>query len=326
MGRIVNAVVVDLTRAVEQKGFKSGLIYDTTTVLADGPKIIYDTEGLTGDILKCASAFFANGGQSVVVAGELIDLPTAIAPSLDALAATSEFYLIMPIIATANQGTFLPEILTWAEGMEKIVGTEVNGDVTTVMGAITEDLSSDRLLVYANSGATVEGLHTAVAGVCLPQDEGSITWGNKAVTGVPTSGYSLADEATLLSSHINYITKEMGLIISQMGRTTSGSNIDITRSKDYLKNRLMEALTSALVNSKKVPYTTAGMAVISSAMNQVGVQAVSQGMLTSFKTITPPVDSIPTNDKANRVLNGVVFEGVLSGAIETISLEIVVKL
>lgn len=326
MSKIVNAVVIDLTRPVEQKGFKSVLLYDTTVSTEQTAKIVYDTKDITGEALKVATAFFANGGQSLLYYGNTVTTASSdIKSQLDALNVDHSFYGIIACINKSNQTEYVEAIKTFADGNEKLYLADVNGDVSTVETAV-DGFNSDRVVVYSNSKDSNDGLASAVAGVCFPQDEGSITWGNKAVVGVPTSGYTPAQESQLASKNINYITKEMGLVISQFGRTTSGSNADITRSKDYLKNRLMEALTSALVNSKKIPYTTQGMAIISSAMNEVGIQALNQGMLTEFRVITPKISEIPTNDKANRVLNGVKFIATLSGAVETINLEITVKL
>ena len=160
----------------------------------------------------------------------------------------------------------------------------------------------------------------------FPQNEGSITWANKVITGVPLSKYTTAEEQELLGAKINYLTQEMGFNITQFGRTLSGSNIDITRTKDWLKNRIAEALTSALVNSKKIPYTTKGLATIGNALSEVGAQAMVQDMLASYEVVIPNANEIPTADKANRVLRNVKFVGTLSGAVETIEMELVVKL
>ena len=49
-------------------------------------------------------------------------------------------------------------------------------------------------------------------------------------------------------------------------------------------------------------------------------EAVRNGYLASY-TISPPfVDDIATNDKANRLLPDIPFEGVLAGAIHTIKI------
>ncbi|MGL5712744.1 MAG: DUF3383 family protein [Paraclostridium sp.] len=325
MGRIVNAVVIDLTRPVIQKGFKSVALFDFTQDVATS--VITDTSTLTAGtkMMDVATAFFANGGSSLVISGKNATTASDVMTHLQAVSEEQDFYGVLAVIPKANQTDYFSQVQQFVEGNEKLSVLEVNGTKDEVE-LVLANSNSDRVVPFSNSKDEVTGLAGAVAGVCFPQEEGSITWGNKVVTGVPTSGYSVADERALMAKNINYITKEMGLVITQFGRTTSGSNADITRSKDYLKNRLMESLTSALVNSKKVPYTTQGMAIISSAMNEVGVQALNQGMLTEFRVITPKIEDIPTNDKANRVLNGVKFIATLSGAVETINLEITVKL
>lgn len=325
MGKIVNVAVIDLTRPVVQKGFKSGLLFDTTA--EQETAIVTDTKSLKAgsEILKIATAFFANGGSSLLVSGKATNASAELTTALQELALEQEFYLVMSVVAKEKQKELYGAIKEFVEGNEKLALIEVNGTVEEV-GTVIEGMNSDRVVAYGNSVASQEGLAEAIAGVCLPQDEGSITWGNKVVVGVPTSKYSLADEAKLLAKNVNYVTKEMGLVISQFGRTLSGSNADITRSKDYLKNRLAEALTSALVNSKKIPFTTQGMAVINSAMSQVGVVALGQGMLVDYIVVTPKVSDIPQNDKANRVLRGVRFIATLAGAVETIELELEVRL
>ena len=327
MGRIVTVTVVDLTRPIEQKGFKSMALIDFTVTEAMEPSIITDTKSLTAGskLEELASKFFANGGQSLVVAGKKIVSANEISAYLTEVHEKCEFYGLTAVMPKASQAEYVPVIQVWVEGNKKLGVLELNGTDEEIK-TIVEPTNSDRLVIYANSKDVQDGKATATCGICMPQDEGSITWGNKVVTGVPNSGYTAAQETRLLDANINYITTEIGLVITQFGRTTSGSNADITRSKDWLENRCAEALTSTLINNKKVPFTTPGMAMISSSLNQVGVQAVDMGMLDSFVVLTPMVSSIPQNDKANRVLRGVKFIATLSGAVETIEMELQVKL
>lgn len=327
MGRIVTVAVVDLTRPIEQKGFKSMALIDFTATEAVEPSIITDTKSLLAGsrLEELASKFFANGGQSIVVAGNNIATSAEISAYLTEVHEKCEFYGLTAVMPKANQAEYVPAIQVWVEGNKKLGVLELNGTDEEIK-TIVEPTNSDRLVIYANSADVQDGKATATCGVCMPQDEGSITWGNKVVTGVPNSGYTAAQETRLLDANINYITTEKGLVITQFGRTTSGSNADITRSKDWLENRCAEALTSTLINNKKVPFTTPGMAMISSSLNQVGVQAVDMGMLDSFVVLTPTISSIPQNDKANRVLRGVKFIATLSGAVETIEMELQVKL
>ena len=325
MGRIVTVTVVDLTRPIEQKGFKSVALFDFTTELA--PMKITDTSALQAgsDILKAATAFFANGGSDLLVAGKAVVSDLEVFDFLTLVAETNDFYGVNVIIPKANQLAYVEQVKLFVEGTQKLSVVEVNGLATEVQ-TVVDTLNSDRVVVFANAEDAIEGYGSAVSGICFPQDEGSITWGNKAVTGSPSSGYSPADEDILLADNINYVTEEKGLTITQFGRTLSGSNADVTRSKDWLNNRLAENLTATLVNSKKIAFTTIDLAKIVGAMDEVGLQAVTMGMLSEFISIVPKVVDIPTNDKANRVLRGVKFIATLSGAVETIELELQVRL
>lgn len=338
MGRIVTVNVVDLTRPVAQAGFKKVAIVE---LLDDNGievnfKVITSAKdsdaGSDTPLGKSVSAFFANGGIEVGICAKKPATADGIEAILKGVIDEYDFYGLEVICPKSNQAEYLEKVKTWAEGNKKLAVLELNiGDgaidtATAENGVIKKIENSDRVVAFAHKEATHQGIASAVAGVCFPQDEGSITWGNKVVTGVSASGYKLADEGKLLNANVNYITKEKGLVITQFGKTTSGSNADITRSKDWLENRCAEALTSTLINNKKVPFTVQGMAMISSSLNQVGVQAVSMGMLDSFYVVTPAVKDIPTNDKANRVLRGVKFIAVLSGAIETIEMELQVRL
>lgn len=326
MAKIVSVVVVDMTRPVEQAGFKSVALFDFTQEIET--QVVTDTKSLTGKgvALDVATKYFGNGGGTLIVSGKSVtSAATDIAEQMTKVMESNPYYGVMAVVPKAKQAEYYPEIQKFVEGNKRLAVLEVNGTAEEVKGVLGES-NSDRIVAFANSKDTQTGIAGAVAGVCMPQDEGSITWGNKVVTGIETSKYSGANEQTLLDANLNYITKEKGLVITQFGRTTSGSNADITRSKDWLENRCAEALTSALVNNKKIPFTTQGMAMVSAALNQVGVQAVDMGMLDKFVVITPQVSNIPTNDKANRVLRGVKFIATLSGAIETIEMELQVRL
>lgn len=326
MGRIVSVVVVDMTRPVEQKGFKTVALFDFTSDVETA--VVQEAKALTPGtkLYDVASKYFGNGGGTLITAGKNVLEPTTeIAELMGKVMETNEYYGVVSIVPKSEQATFLAEIQKFVEGNKLLAVVEANGTVSEVK-AVVGDTNSDRLVVFANKEEEVAGYNSAVAGVCFPQDEGSITWGNKVITGLPTSGYTLAEEQTLLDANINYITKEKGFVITQFGRTTSGSNADITRSKDWLENRCAESLTSALVNNKKIPFTAQGMAMVSSALNQVGVQAVSMGMLDKFVVTTPAIADVPVTDKANRILRGVKFIATLSGAIETIELELQVRL
>lgn len=326
MANIVDVVVVDLTRLVEQKGFKKVALVDCTAAIET--KTITDVKDLSGTIAKVAPSYFANGGGYLLVAGADMSASedgNELKTLLSTLHTENGFYGLTLIMPKAKQQILLKTAKEFVEGTETLCVTEIIGAESEVSTYIT-DLNSDRIAVFATNAEEFTGLGAGVCGMGFPQDEGSLTWANKVITGVPLSKYTLSDELKLQEKNINYLTEVLGFNITQFGRTLSGSNIDITRSKDWLKNRIQEALTSTLVNSKKIPFTNAGLASISAALDQVGTQAVNQGMLASYESQIPALSDIPQTDKANRILRNVKFIAQLSGAIEKIELELQIVL
>lgn len=324
--KIVDVVVVDLTRPVEQKGFKKVALVDCTKVIS--LQTVTDVKGLTGITATVASSYFGNGGGYLTVTGADLSSTTngsELTPLLQTLVDEQAPYGITLIMPKNKQKVILAKAKEFVEANEMLCVTEIIGKESEV-NTIVDGLNSDRVAVFASKEAQFTGLGAGVCGMGFPQNEGSLTWANKVITGVKLSGYTLADEAKLQAKNINYLTHELGYNITQFGRTLSGSNIDITRSKDWLKNRIKEGLTYALVNAKKIPFTNRGLSRISSALDQIGTQAIQQDMLVSYTISIPDVDDIPVADKANRVLNNVIFTAQLSGAVETISVELQIVL
>lgn len=326
MARIVDVVVIDLTRPVQQKGFKKVALIDFTTAVET--KTVTDVKELSGTIAKVASSYFGNGGGYLTVGGvdasETSD-GTEITTLLNEVLAENTFYGLSLIMPKEKQKIILEKVKEFCDGNELLCVTEIIGTKEEVTTA-SEGLNSDRVALFASNAEETTGLGAGVCGMGFPQNEGSLTWANKQITGVPVSGYSISEENALLEKNINYLTEELGYIITQFGRTTSGSNIDITRSKDWLKNRIREGLTYALVNAKKIPFTNKGLQRLRTALDQIGVQAMQQDMLASYTVFIPDANDIPVADKAARVLRNCVFTAQLSGAVEKIEIEVQITL
>ena len=323
---IVQTVVVDQTRPVIQKGFKRVAIFDFTQERET--EMISDIKAVEGGtkLYDLLSVYFANGGKSIVVSGVKVEDAARDIPALmSKVEEVNEYYLVTAVVPKELQAEYYPEIVKYCNGNEKLSILESNGEPEDIIMAYS-DLNTDRCVIYANKMDEQEGKAMAALGACAPQDEGSITWGNVAIVGTGTSKYSLSEESQLIAKFINYITKTKGYILTQFGRTLSGSHADITRSKDWLKNRCDESLTSLLVNNKKIAYTKDGLDKIKSTLEELGQQAVDSGMLISYEANTPKLENIPVTDKQNRVLNGVEFVCKLAVSMETLNISLIVVL
>lgn len=78
---------------------------------------------------------------------------------------------------------------------------------------------------------------------------------------------------------------------------------------------MRERIFLTMVNSEKIPYTSAGFAIIEGRMREVLQEGVAVGGLASFNVVVPNPRSLDPNLRANRVSEGFEFTGVLAGAV-----------
>lgn len=97
--------------------------------------------------------------------------------------------------------------------------------------------------------------------------------------------------------------------------------ITIIRFADWLEARMRERIYLTLVNSEKIPYTSAGFAIIEGRMREVLNEGVAVGGLASYTVNVPNPRSLDPNLRANRVAEGFSFEGTLQGAVHAVSIQ-----
>jgi len=156
----------------------------------------------------------------------------------------------------------------------------------------------------------------------LPRDPGSATWAFKTLDGVGADSWT-ATERTLIESSThkgNHYAAEASIGITRPGKTFGGEWLDVVRGLDWFTARLEERLFSLLVNSPKVPYTDAGVAMVESEVRAQCRIAEAVGLFApGWTTTTVAVADQDAADRAARILSGVEFQAVLAGAIHTIN-------
>lgn len=166
----------------------------------------------------------------------------------------------------------------------------------------------------------------AITGLQSPKDPGSTTWKFKSMSGVTVSDLSTTASLTLKGTRFDYgkgyNTYEPigGRNIFAEGRMVNGEFIDIIRFADWLEARMRERIYLTLVNSEKIPYTSAGFAIIEGRMREVLNQGVAVGGLASYTVEVPNPRTLDPNLRANRVAEGFTFTGVLAGAVHAVSI------
>jgi hypothetical protein len=103
-----------------------------------------------------------------------------------------------------------------------------------------------------------------------------------------------------------------------------GEWIDVMIFVDWLEQRMKERLWSRLANSKKIPYTAAGAAIIEAEIRAQLNDGIRVGGLANSPAPTvfvPDVLTLSTNTRALRIFEGITFEARLAGAIHFITVQ-----
>jgi hypothetical protein len=168
----------------------------------------------------------------------------------------------------------------------------------------------------------------AFGGKNLPQDPGSITWAYKNLAGVTYSDLNDTQIGYLEAKNCNYYIRLAGLNITREGKVSDNEWIDVIRGIDWTEVRMQENVFSLLANSKKVPFTDAGIGSVQGVVQGVLNEGVSNGLYAADpapEVLVPLASAVSAADKANRLLPDVEFTATLAGAIHEVQISGVVS-
>jgi len=223
------------------------------------------------------------------------------------------------------------------EGLTKLLIVASGEDTIAQSGE--EDLASKlKAKGYHRTGlcftkANAPGiLEAAWMGSQLPQTPGSNNWAYKALPGVSVDKLSGNQQTVLYGvpvagvtgKNVNVYQTLGGANITFPGIASSGRYFDLTIGIDWLTANIQGAIYNLLVNSTKIPYTTAGVSSIMNAINGILRLAEANGLLDGQDVDNPiyvradPVSSVPVNRRAERISPNIYFGGRLQGAISSI--------
>lgn len=169
-------------------------------------------------------------------------------------------------------------------------------------------------------------------GRCAPELPGSITWKFKTINGVTAADIKVSELTQLHNNGGNSYVRKLGVLQTSEGKVTSGEYIDVIRSQDFIEARLTEQVSRLLFTQKKVSYDNSGIAMIVAECESVMKRATTQGIIAldddgngMWSITAPRREGIPSNDIANRRLNGIVIEATLAGAVHNAKMRVILK-
>ena len=228
---------------------------------------------------------------------------------------------------------------THAMTYDKIIIAPKIGTVSTVrasMGTFTND-EGQYAIAYDTDTYSVGELAGAAAAV-IAQKKPWIPPDWASVSGINPAGYSKDDivslEGTGSTLRVNtFIQVGTYTVLSSARALKAGTWIDVPRTKQYLKDAVIDAWVSAKLqisnSGGKIPYTAAGLQQVKNIITTPLMRAQTAGALREttytesgespgFIVDMPNIDDIPAAYKAARQLPDVTITAYLSGAVETI--------
>lgn len=233
------------------------------------------------------------------------------------------------ILNPFNSSAMAAAIAGWAESNKKffvcqtvdsaVANTTSGSDTTSIAYVIRADFRTALIYHPTNS----DFADAAWAGRVLPLDPGSETWAFKTLAGVGSAVLTSTKQTNLKNKHVNFYVTIGGLGRTQQGKVVANEWIDVIRFRDWLEINMQTDILEALANSKKIPFTDAGIAILEGKIRARLKAGVAVGALASDpapRVSVPLAADVSASDKAARTLTGVTFDAVLAGAIHAITI------
>lgn len=339
---IVNVSITRETTSVAVAAFNVPLILSTFATSKTSPafgrarsyssinELVDDGWEDSDAVYKMASAIFSqNPSVSRVVVGRRDSTDTSVANTMSAIQSEDDSWYGLVADQTVVEGVG-ENLAKWVESNKKfaILWTDsvdaYDASKTTDLASVLKAQSLDRTAVifHAAPASGSDYPDAAWMGECFPYDPGTSTWAYKTLKGVTSDKVTGGQETALKNKNCNYYSVVGGVAITQEGKVASGEWIDIIIGTDWIEARLKEAVYSALVNNRKLPYDDTGIAVIEGLVKGVLNQAASMGILQgdSISVTVPRYADIPQADRIARKLPDVKFTALYQGAIHRVTI------
>lgn len=307
------ANITRLTTAVNQKGF--GLIMILSNE-KDHPYTLYsDLATVAGDFAVdtetyiMASALFSQKVEQIAIVGDLTALALDLVTTLNTTVISHNEWF--GLVCTDTSDATITALSDWIDTQEKVYA------VTSTNKAISN--ASDQTMIAYHP---TEYIMEKSLAFMLTQEIGGTDLDGKAISGITSSLINATEYATFKTNHINVAVEKFGNVVIDGGDMAGGEKIDVILGEFWIKIRMEEDLAQLKLNSPKIPYTNAGVALlVDVASNRLklaarqGILAFDDAGIPEFTITYLPVEEVPAADRANRKYDYVRWEARLAGGI-----------
>lgn len=236
----------------------------------------------------------------------------------------SDFYAVL---LDCNQKDQVETVSTWTEGVRRVLFFEANDSDTLDLGTTDDIFSVLKNLSTANSlglyyGSVGTGAVAGWLGKGITYEPGSFNWAHKVISQVSTSSLTDSQTSVLRTKRGNYYINIAGSGDTWSGITGSGEFIDTISLVHFLYARITEDVIAALKANVKIPYTNAGIGIITSVILARLRSKIGSGISGEPAPYVnaPRVSAINSADKQARHVPDITFAALLDGAINSVSI------
>lgn len=156
---------------------------------------------------------------------------------------------------------------------------------------------------------------------------GSVNWHDLMLDGVSADSFTTGEMVILdKGNFMTYVMKTNGVAQTSQGKTMSGQYIDVIMGIDWTRQNIQMELQNILTFNDKVPFNAAGIALLTSATENVLNEAHANGIVDEDDASQEPKftvsaiqrDRLKSTDIANRAYKGLSYEYTPAGAIDTV--------
>jgi hypothetical protein len=335
MSRFVEVNITRQTKPLSQKGFGLPLVLSPSgafdyKVYTEISEVAPDFAETTEEYKLLSRMFGQNPSPAeIAVYGvqydEATGVPADLVSALNELVKThNEFYYLLSTVQGDEEVQALAE---WISTQEKIYAASTSSQ--TLYDTLTGLYDNVFLLVHDQPDTyPAEGLVALLA----PQTIGSYTWTFKNIAGVPAVAYDNTKINDIHTKNACTYISEGGTNITSHGVATSGEYIDVIQGQHFIQAKITENIFGLLVRTPKVPYTSDGIALAVAEVEKALQLAGQNGIIAEendeyqFTITIPNLEDIPANTRANRTLPDIPWTATIAGAIESVTVNGVLKI
>lgn len=280
---------------------------------------------LDGEMLKAVQAAFAQDPKPRQVKVGKIAAGTPTDEEMAALlGADVDWYGVVLSVVSDESIEFMSN---WAESNKKLFVARIDGTTEGGISLAKSLKEKRRYRTAVIAGVADEHPDAAWVAKCFNYAPGNETWANKQLAGITPLRITATQRNKLLEQNANTIEWfSNDIAVTTPGKLSAGEWIDVIRFRDWLENTIQANLVQLMINTPKIPYTGAGLAMLRANIRASLHEGVDAGgiaptetspsgeVIPGYTVTSTPIDQVPSTHKAQRVAY-FSFHARLSGAI-----------